>query len=97
MPDPKQSDHARTPGVKRSQEPARDQESAEAEAATRAEEEARLTEFEEFLIDEAGRETFPASDPPSWTPLVITRHPPSRPALAPPSPEKTAAKEKPEK
>jgi hypothetical protein len=60
-----------------------------ADAATdnHAEEEARITAFEEFLIDEAGMETFPASDPPSWTPLVIMGHPHHRPTAAEPLPQ----------
>jgi hypothetical protein len=46
--------------------------------------------FEDFLVDEAGMETFPASDPPSWTPSTVAGHPHERHAPAEPIPQPDA-------
>ena len=73
-----------------SEQVARAQEaSTSPDADTRAED-AQNVPFEEFLVDEAGRETFPASDPPSWSPSTVAGHPHARHAPAEPIPQSDA-------
>lgn len=76
--------------VKLSEQLIRDAETSVSRDSDDRAEEAQNVPFEDFLVDEAGMETFPASDPPSWTPLGTTRHPRSRPAPAEPIPQPEA-------